>query len=118
MNYKKLLTILLALGLIAGLGFVAIAKDKKNKLEDKAKITKAEAEKTALEKAPDGKIESADLEEEDGKLIWSVDISRPGTKNITEVAVDAITGKVISTEIETPGQQAKEKAEHAAKEKK
>jgi len=46
---------------------------------------------------------------EKGKLIWSFDISTPDSKDITEVAVDAITGDVASVEKETPGQQQKEK---------
>jgi hypothetical protein len=41
-------------------------------------------------------------------LIWSFDIATPDSKDITEVNVDAVTGKVVSTE--------KEKAEDEAKE--
>src|SRR5258705_150188 len=96
MNCKALLTSLLVIGLIAGVSSLAAAKDKENKLEDKAKITKVEAEKIALAKVPDGKIVEGGLEEEGGKLIWSFDIARPGTKDITEVHVDAIIGKVIN----------------------
>ena len=33
----------------------------------------------------------------------------PGSKNITEVQVSALTGEVVSVEIETPAQQEKEK---------
>ena len=80
-------------------------------LQAQAKITRAEAEKIALTQAPDGTVKEGELEREHGKLIWSFDIARPGTPNITEVAVDAITGKIVSTEQETPAQQAKEKKE-------
>lgn len=38
-------------------------------------------------------MKEAELEEELGKLVWSFDIARPGTRNITEVLVDAITGR-------------------------
>ena len=83
-------------------------------LKSKAKITQKEAEKTALAKVPGGSIKDAELEKEHGKLIWSFDISTPDSKNITEVQVDAKSGAIVSTEIETPKDQAKE----AAKDKK
>ena len=45
--------------------------------------------------APNGTIKESELEKEHGKLIWSFDIATPGTTDITEVNVDAITGKVV-----------------------
>src|SRR5260221_8316835 len=106
MNYKTMLTAMLAIGLLAGCATDSRTKEEKQAaLAARAKVSRAEAEKAALDKAPGGKIVEGELEEEDGKLIWSFDISRPGTKNITEVAVDAITGKVLNVEIETPEQQ-------------
>ncbi len=79
------------------------------KLQAEAKITKAEAEKIALAKAPNGTIKEGELEREKGKLIWSFDIATPGTKDITEVQVDAITGAVVAVDKETPAAEAKEK---------
>lgn len=73
-------------------------------------MTQAAAQKTALAKVPNGKIKSGELEKEHGKLVWSFDISMPHSKNITEVQVDAKTGKIVVVEIETPKDQAKEKA--------
>ena len=47
-----------------------------------------------------------------GRLIWYCEgknlIATPKTQNITEVQVDAKTGKIVSTHIETPAKQAKE----------
>ena len=79
-------------------------------LQAQAKVTEAQARVLALTKAPGGKVESSELEEENGRLIWSFDISTPGTKNITEVQVDAKEGKVVAVDIETPKDQAKEAA--------
>ena len=76
-----------------------------------AKVTEAQARALALTKAPGGKVEASELEEENGRLIWSFDISTPGTKNITEVQVDAKEGKIVAVDIETPKDQAKEAAE-------
>jgi uncharacterized membrane protein YkoI len=77
-------------------------------LEAKAKITKVDAETTALAKAPGGTVKEAELEKEDGVLVWSIDITTPGSKDITEVLVDAKTGKVISTETESAEAEQKE----------
>jgi len=77
-------------------------------LKAQAKVTEAKAQKTALAKVPGGSIKSSELEKERGKLIWSFDIAMPKSRNVTEVQVDAKTGKVVSTQIETPADQAKE----------
>lgn len=79
-------------------------------LKSEAKISREAAMQTARAKVPKGKIKSSELEKEHGKLIWSFDISMPGSANITEVQVDAKTGMIVSKEIETPAQQAKEAA--------
>ena len=60
-------------------------------------------------------MQEAELEEEHGLLVWSFDIARPGTRNVTEVHVDAMTGKVVATEIETPAHEAQEAAAEKAK---
>ncbi len=79
-------------------------------LQAEAKISKADAEATALAKVPNGKMKAAELEKEHGKLIWSFDIAMPHSKNITEVQVDAKSGKIVSVQTETPQDQAKETA--------
>ena len=84
-------------------------KEDQAKLMSQAKIAKVDAEKIALGQVPGGTIKEGELEQEKGKLIWSFDIATPGTKDITEVNVDALTGKVIAVEKETPAAQAKEK---------
>ena len=45
-------------------------------------------------------MKAAELEKENGKLIWSFDLTTPTSKNVTEVNVDAVTGDVISVEKE------------------
>jgi hypothetical protein len=83
---------------------------KQAKLMAQAKVSKEDAEKTALAKAPNGTIKEGELEKEHGKLIWSFDITTPDTKDITEVNVDAITGDVVSVEKEAAESEAKEAA--------
>jgi uncharacterized membrane protein YkoI len=88
----------------------AASKETQAQLRAEAKVTESAAQKTALTKVPNGKIKSSELEREHGKLVWSFDISTPQSKNITEVQVDAKTGKIAAVQIETPKDQAKEKA--------
>ena len=77
-------------------------------LMKQAKVTKAAATKTAMAKVPGGTIKDSELENENGALVWSFDITLPKDKNIHEVQVNAITGVVVSSVIETPKAQAKE----------
>ena len=109
----------LALGLAAfGLAGCCCFKHKEKeesqaKLEAQAKVTKAEASKIALDKVPGGTIKEGELEKEKGKLLWSFDIATPGTKDITEVQVDAMTGAVLDVSKESVAEQEKEKKEDA-----
>jgi uncharacterized membrane protein YkoI len=65
-----------------------------------AKVTMAAALQTALKAAP-GTAIVAELENEDGKLIFSFDIlPSPDATELKEIHVDAKTGAVIKTEIE------------------
>ena len=82
-----------------------------------AKITEAAARATALKAVPGGVVKAHELEREDGKLIWSYDIAVAGKSGIEEIAIDAITGKMLAHEHETPEDEKKEAAEDAAKAK-
>ena len=84
------------------------------------KVTQAAAEATALQsvKIRSATVASGELEAEGGCLIYSFDIKVPGKKSIIEVAVDAGTGKVLSTKREGPKAQAAEAAADAAAAKK
>ena len=87
-------------------------------LAAEAKITRAAAEKIALAKVPSGAVKSAELENERGALVWSFDIAGPSSPNIHEILVNAKTGKIVYTEIETPKAQADEGAAEKAEAKK
>jgi hypothetical protein len=105
MKIKYLAGGLLSVGLI--LGSISGPAADKPKTELKAKISKAKAIEAALARVPGGKVTDSELEEENGKLIWSFDISTKGSKDITEVQVDAATGEVISVVKETPAEKEK-----------
>ncbi|MGD0260920.1 MAG: PepSY domain-containing protein [Verrucomicrobiota bacterium] len=85
-------------------GFLAgCATENESQLQAKAKISKADAQTTALAKVPNGTIKDCELEREHGKLIWSFCFTSPDSKDITEVNVDAITGAVVNVEHEKGG---------------
>jgi uncharacterized membrane protein YkoI len=99
-------------------GATMAAEPSQAALAAQAKITRAAAEKIALGKVPSGRIKSAELENERGALVWSFDIASPGTRNIHEILVNAKTGKIVHTGIETPKAQANEAAAEKAEAKK
>jgi len=101
---------LLALVVAIVLSVTAFAAPTEGELMKEAKISKPQAEKTALAKIPNGTIQSGELEREHGKLVWSFDICTHRTKNVTEVQVDAKSGKIVSVKTETPTDQAREAA--------
>ncbi len=110
MKLKQIICVMVAAGILTGCLMGCVTEEKKEaKLQAEARVSRADAEKTALEKVPGGTIKEGELEKEKGKLIWSFDISIPGSKDIKEVQVDAVTGQVVSVETETAATEAKEK---------
>lgn len=81
------------------------AQEMKTDLPDslvaKAKVTETAARKTAATKVPKGTATAVELERENGKLQYSYEFTVPGETGVTEVNVDAITGKVLGVEKET-----------------
>jgi uncharacterized membrane protein YkoI len=112
MKIKTILSSTLALGLVV-VGVTACVSEKQEQanLAAQARVSRADAEKAALAQVPGGKVKEGELEKEKGKLIWSFDITTEGTTDISEVAVDAITGAVLSVDKESAADEAKEKKE-------
>ncbi|MDB6170055.1 MAG: peptidase [Verrucomicrobia bacterium] len=82
----------------------------------RATVSKEAATKTALAQKPGAKIDSVELEEEGGNLVWSFDLSTAKSTDVTEVQVDANSGKVVSVKTESAATEAAEaKAEKAEK---
>ena len=70
-------------------------------LQKEAKISEATARETALKEVPNGAVKSSELERENGKLIYSYDITVPGKTGVDEVNVNAIDGSVVAKQHET-----------------
>jgi uncharacterized membrane protein YkoI len=63
-----------------------------------------------------GKIQSSELEREKGQMVYSFDI-RNRRGGITEILINAYSGKVVEVKSESAAEEAKEKAEDAKKKK-
>jgi len=86
-------------------------------LQREAKISEAAARVTALKEVSNGTVKAEEIERENGKLIYSYDITVPGKSGIDEVNVNAITGAVVGKSHEGANSEKKE-ALQEAKEKK
>jgi uncharacterized membrane protein YkoI len=95
---QLILSSILAAGLLVG-----CETENESQLEAKARISKADAQATALTKVPNGTVKDCELEREHGKLIWSFGFTTPDSKDITEVNVEAITGAIVNVEHEKGG---------------
>lgn len=69
-----------------------------------AKVAAAQAASTALSKVAKGMVESSELGSEKGKLDQSFDISQPSARDVTEIQINAITGKIVSLKTQSPAQ--------------
>ncbi|HXT10216.1 MAG TPA: PepSY domain-containing protein [Candidatus Angelobacter sp.] len=108
MKTKHLIGITLMVVAMAGCETEKSEQAKQAKWQAEAKVSEADAQTTALGRVPNGTVKESELEKEHGKLIWSFDMATPDSTDITEVNVDAISGKVVSVEKEKPEHEAKE----------
>ncbi len=73
-------------------------KEEQKQLEKEATVTKGESIAIALKEVP-GKVKDAELEDEDGVVVYTVDvIDDKGEEK--EIVVDAKSGKVLKVEVE------------------
>jgi uncharacterized membrane protein YkoI len=90
----------------AGAGAQAPRHHKKTEtqveLQKEAKMTMADARAMALREVPNSTIKDGEIEREGGKLIYSFDMKVAGKTGIDEVNIDAVTGKLVSHQHETP----------------
>ena len=76
-----------------------------------ARVAETDARATALARVPGGSVKSHELEKEHGRLIWTFDIATPGAGGMTEVHVDAKSGRVIAVKKESAAEEAAEARE-------
>lgn len=73
-----------------------------------ATVSEVDARATALAVVQAGVVQSAELETEHGKQVWSFDIKDSNSPNVIEVQVDAKTGVIVSRKMESVRDQKKE----------
>ena len=109
MNQRKQFSVVaVALAMALSAPTVFAAGGSQDALKAQARGHGEGARATGLAKIPGGAVQSVELENENGKLVWSFDISDPKSPNVIEVQVDAKTGRIVSKKSESPSEQAKE----------
>jgi uncharacterized membrane protein YkoI len=78
-----------------------------------AKVRPEAAAATAKERLPKARLVAAEIERERGRLIYSFDFKTDGQGGTDEVAIDALTGKLVSVSHESPKAEARENAADA-----
>ena len=71
-------------------------------LQKEAKMTMADARAMAMREVPNAKVQAGEIEREGGKLIYSFDMKVAHKSGIDEVNIDAMTGKLVSKQHESP----------------
>ncbi|MEO8910947.1 MAG: PepSY domain-containing protein [Gemmatimonadaceae bacterium] len=94
-------------------------EESQTELMKEAKVSDETARATALKEVAAGSsIKSGEIERENGKLIYSYDITVPGKAGIDEVNVNALTGAVVGKVQHEGPKTVKKEAVQEAKEKK
>src|SRR6476646_7255780 len=116
LHMKLIKSSIIALALAAGgTSFNLWGQQSEAELLKQARVTKHQAKRIALARVKSGTIKCAKLEKENGVLSWSVDVTQPEKKDITDVWVDATTAKITAVNVETPTFEKEEIAENKVK---
>jgi hypothetical protein len=83
-------------------------KETQAELQKEAKISMTDARAMAERTVKNGTIQAGEIEREGGKLIYSFDMKVAHKSGIDEVNIDAMTGKLVSHQHETPKDEQKE----------
>jgi Peptidase propeptide and YPEB domain len=71
------------------------ARDVPAKLAARAKVSEADAVAAARKLLPHATVAALELEQENGRLIYSFDMKTAGKEGIDEVNIDAMSGKQV-----------------------
>jgi hypothetical protein len=100
---------LLILSIVISLSTAANAETNEKQIETVKKISIEQAKSIALKKSP-GKIKSSEFENEGGQDVYSFDIELKNHR-INEVLVNAYSGKIVSSKLESAKEEAAEARE-------
>lgn len=91
-----------------------VKSDLPAELAARAEVPVEAARATAQAAVPGAELVAEELEEEDGRLIYSFDLATAGSPGIDEVTVDAIDGSLLGIEHEDVATERAEAAQDAA----
>jgi hypothetical protein len=111
----NMLSILLVSVFVSTGGSKVRLKEESPGLLARAKVAGDVAAAAAKARLPEARLVGAEIEVEDGKLIFSFDFKTGGKSGTDEVTVDATTGAVLTVEHETPRDERAEKQGDAKK---
>ena len=74
------------------------------------KISLLHAERIALQHVPKGQLGDEELHMANGRLTWTIDVQRPGQRDLHEIDIDALDGKVLAMRAESAEEEAFELA--------
>ena len=80
----------------------AYRREVPRRLVAQAKVGEDSALKIASARIPGGKVQALELENENGKLIWSWEFTLAGRPGIYECNVSALDGSIVGVEHEMP----------------
>lgn len=83
-------------------------KEEKPGLLAKAKVAPEAALATAQGAVPKGRLSESEIEREDGRLVFVFTFKTEGIRGEDEVLIDALTGKLVKTQHESPEDEARE----------
>jgi len=101
-----MLAVLIVLAAVAQTPHIKVKEESPGLLK-KARITVDSAYALATRRVAGGRAPEAELEMEDGRLVYSFDLKIAGKAGVEEVLVDAISGAVVSVQHETPAAEAR-----------
>ncbi len=61
---------------------------------------------------PEGRVRTAELERENGRLIYSFDIQLPDRSGVEEVQISAVTGRLVAWHHESEAAERREMRRH------
>ena len=105
MNSPKILAALIVAASLAGVAGVAHADDNHRMMEAPrstrkgARISMERAISIAQRQVPNGRVKKAELDREQGRLVYEVDIVTRDYKEY-DIKIDAYSGKVISSRMD------------------
>jgi uncharacterized membrane protein YkoI len=78
----------------------SVQQEEEARLLARAAVSMESAQQTALAAFPGARIDESEIEEENGRLIYSFELAVSGQSGLVDVEVDAMTGELLPAEVD------------------